>query len=122
MTKKPVKALRSIALSPKQAASVVSSLSPQQAALLSAAVGNARKPESMPPTEGEAATAIARAWLAEVGFHEDPTGKDPNRIEIQCSGWEGRTHEHYVDVRVYIPAIDIEGVIDGTSDILVKSP
>ena len=72
------------------------------------------------PPEGEAAVAIARAWLGDVGFHEDPTDKDPQRIEIQGSGWEGRTHEHYVDVRVYIPAIDIEDVVAGTSDITVK--
>jgi hypothetical protein len=66
------------------------------------------------PTEGEAAVAIARAWLDKAGFHEDPAHESPERLEVQGSGWEGRSHEHYVDVRFYIPAIDIEHVVDGT--------
>lgn len=66
------------------------------------------------PSETAAAEAIARAWLANAGFHEDPTGDDPTRIEIQGPGWDGKTHEHYVDVRVYVPALDIDHVVDGT--------
>jgi hypothetical protein len=60
----------------------------------------------------EAATAIARAWLAKAGFHEDPTRDSPERIEIKDAGWDDG--EHYVDVRVYVPALDIEHVVDGT--------
>ena len=72
------------------------------------------RPPSEKPDETEAAVAIARAWLVKAGFHEDPAGDDPARIEIQCPGWEGRSHEHYVDVRVYVPALDIDHVVDGT--------
>jgi len=66
------------------------------------------------PTEGDAAIAIARAWLGKAGFHEDPTRESPERIEVQGSGWEGSSHDHYVVVRVFIPAIDIEHVVNGT--------
>jgi hypothetical protein len=63
-------------------------------------------------TAAAAATAIARAWLAKAGFHEDPTKDSPERIEIKDAGWDDG--EHYVDVRVYVPALDIEHVVDGT--------
>jgi len=63
-------------------------------------------------TAADAATAIARAWLAKAGFHEDPTGGSPERIKIKDAGWDDG--EHYVDVRVYVPALDIEHVVDGT--------
>lgn len=66
------------------------------------------------PSESDAATAVARAWLTKAGFHEDPSGQSPERIEIQGPGWEGRSHEHYVDVRIYIPNLDVEHVVDGT--------
>lgn len=70
--------------------------------------------KSIAASEGEAATAIARAWLAKVGFHEDPDGQSAERIEIRGPGWDGESQEHYVDVRVYIPALDVEHVVDGT--------
>jgi len=66
------------------------------------------------PTEGDAALAIARAWLSKAGFHEDPDRESPERVAFQGPGWDGRTGEHYVDVRFYIPAIDVERVVDGT--------
>lgn len=118
--KKPAKALRTIALSREQAERVLSTtgLSREQAERVTAKIvddalaRSKTKPE--PPSETEAAIAIVRTWLGKAGFHEDPAGTDPARIEIQSPGWEGRTHEHYVDVRVYIPALDIEHVVDGT--------
>lgn len=66
------------------------------------------------PNESDAVVALARAWLGKAGFHEDPSGASPERIEIQGPGWEGRSQEHYVDVRIYIPNLDIEHVVDGT--------
>lgn len=65
------------------------------------------------PTETEAAVAIARAWLAKVGFHEDLRRKSPERVEIGFSD-VGTNGERYVNVRVYVPALDIEHVVDGT--------
>jgi hypothetical protein len=67
-----------------------------------------------PATRSAAVVALARAWLGKAGFHEDPSGASPERIEIQGPGWEGRSQEHYVDVRVYIPNLDVEHVVDGT--------
>ena len=81
------------------------------------AMSEGRKPEPIAcavVSETEAAVAIARAWLAKAGFHEDPAGEDPARIEIQGPGWDGRNQEHYVDVRVYIPNLDVEHVVEGT--------
>lgn len=63
-------------------------------------------------TAAAAATAIARDWLGKAGFHEDPTGGSPERIEIKGAGWDDG--EHYVDIRVYVPALDIDHVVDGT--------
>lgn len=79
-------------------------------------IGNARRRALVreKPSETDAAVAVAQAWLSKAGFHEDPAGDDPARIEIQGPGWEGRSHEHYVDVRIYVPALDIEHVVDGT--------
>jgi hypothetical protein len=65
------------------------------------------------PSENDAAVAIARSWLTEGGFHEDPSSEDPARIEIKHPGWDGKSQEHYVDVRIYVPAIDIEHVVAG---------
>ena len=64
-------------------------------------------------TESEASVAVVRAWLADDDFHEDPTGESPDRIEILGSGYDGVSREHYVDVRVYVPQIDIESEIKG---------
>jgi len=65
------------------------------------------------PSKNDAAVAIARKWLADGGFHEDPSSDDPARIEIKHPGWDGKSQEHYVDVRIYVPAIDIEHVVKG---------
>jgi hypothetical protein len=65
------------------------------------------------PTEAEAAVAIARAWLAKAGFHEDPDSESAERIEFGFSD-VGSDGERYVNVRVYIPALDIDHVVDGT--------
>ena len=70
--------------------------------------------KSIRATESEAATAVARAWLAKAGFHEDPDGESPERVEIKGPGWDGESQEHYVDVRVYVPALDIDHVVEGT--------
>ena len=74
----------------------------------------ARSRARVKPSETEAAVAIAKRWLADAGFHEDPSREDPARVEIQGPGWDGKRKEHYVDVRVYVPAIDIDHVVDGT--------
>lgn len=70
-----------------------------------------------PPTEAEAAVAIARAWLAKGGFHEDntedPDERMPERIEIDDADFNDNG-EYFVTVRVFIPNLDIEHVIDGT--------
>jgi hypothetical protein len=63
------------------------------------------------PTEATAAVAIARAWLAKAGFHED--GVSPERVEIGFSD-VGAKGERYVNVRLYVPAIDVDHVVDGT--------
>lgn len=65
------------------------------------------------PTETAAAVAIARMWLARAGFHEDPSGESPERVEIGFSD-VGTDGERYVNVRLYVPALDIEHVLDGT--------
>lgn len=70
--------------------------------------------KSIAASESEAAVAVARAWLAKAGFHEDPSGESAERIEIRGPGWDGESCEHYVDVRVYVPALDVEHVVDGT--------
>lgn len=69
--------------------------------------------KSLAAREMEAAKAIARAWLAKAGFHEDAYGDAPDRIEIGLSdvGSEG---ERYVNVRLYIPQLDIDHVVDDT--------
>lgn len=66
-------------------------------------------------TESEAAVAVVRAWLEDDDFHEDPTGESPDRIEIRGPGYDGVSREHYVDVRIYVPQIDIESEIEGES-------
>lgn len=66
------------------------------------------------PDESAAVIAVARAWLTKGGFHEDPERESPERVEIQGPGWDGQSQEHYVDVRVFIPSLDVEHVIDGT--------
>jgi len=68
--------------------------------------------KSLAAREMEAAKAIARAWLAKAGFHEDAYGDAPDRIEIGMSD-VGTDGERYVNVRLYIPALDIEHVVDG---------
>ena len=74
----------------------------------------ARSSARVKPSEAEAAIAIAKSWLADAGFHEDPNSEDPARVEIQRPGWDGKRKEHYVNVRIYIPALDIDHVIKGT--------
>ncbi|HSX23010.1 MAG TPA: hypothetical protein VLE97_09575 [Gaiellaceae bacterium] len=69
--------------------------------------------KSIAASEAEAATAIARAWLAKAGFHEDPDHESPERVEFGLSDI-GADGERYVNVRVYIPALDIDHVMDGT--------
>ena len=64
-------------------------------------------------TETEAAVAITRAWLAKASFHEDPAGASPERVEIGFSD-VGADGQRYVNVRVYVPALDIDHVVDGT--------
>ena len=65
------------------------------------------------PSETEAALAVVRAWLAAAGFHEDPDSEDPGRIELGLSDI-GAKRERFVNVRFYVPALDIDHVIDGT--------
>lgn len=72
-----------------------------------------KAPAKNEPTEAEAAVAVARAWLAKGGFHEDPTGDDPARVKIGFSD-VGADGERYVNVRVYVPALDIDHVVDDT--------
>lgn len=69
--------------------------------------------KSIAAREAEAAAAVARAWLAKAGFHEDPDKESPERIEIGFSD-VGADGDRYVNVRVYIPALDIDHVVDGT--------
>lgn len=69
--------------------------------------------KSLAAREMDAAVAIARAWLAKAGFHEDPDGESPERVEIGFSD-VGPDGERYVNVRVYVPALDIDHVVDGT--------
>lgn len=68
------------------------------------------------PAEARAATAISRAWLSSgrCRLHEDPSGRDPERIVILGSGVDPRTGERFVLLRQYIPRLDIEHVIEGT--------
>lgn len=65
------------------------------------------------PSETEAARAIVRAWLVAAGFHEDPDNESPERVELGLSD-VGAKRERFVNVRVYVPALDIDHVIDGT--------
>lgn len=65
-----------------------------------------------PPTEAEAATAIARAWLAKAGFHEDPTGESPERVEITDTSFDDDGN-YFVVVKMYIPNLDVELVTYG---------
>ena len=74
---------------------------------------NARSKVVRQPTESEAAVAIARVWLAKACFYEDLRRENPERVEIGFSD-VGTNGERYVNVRVYVPALDIEHVIDGT--------
>lgn len=62
--------------------------------------------------EAAAAVKVARAWLADAGFHEDPAGTSPERIEITNRGYAAGSREHYVTVRLYVPQIDIESQIN----------
>jgi hypothetical protein len=71
------------------------------------------KTKSKPPSEAAAATAIARAYLARGGFREDPTGKSPERIEIQGTSFDDDGC-YFVDVRVYVSSLNIEHVVDGS--------
>lgn len=73
------------------------------------------KTESHPAAMGEAAVTLVRAWLSDSNFREDPTGKDPERIQIIGSGYEGVSQEHYVDVRVYVAETTIQAEIESPS-------
>lgn len=102
---------------PRQPKLNTNGLPPAQAARVAGDIVNnllARSHAREKPSESDAVVAIARTWLGKAGFHEDPDGTSPERIEIQGPGWEGQSHEHYVDVRVYIPRLDVEHVVDGT--------
>jgi len=68
--------------------------------------------KSLAARENMAAKAIARAWLGKAGFHEDEDGDAADRIEIGMSD-VGSDGERYVNVRLFIPALDIEHVVDG---------
>jgi hypothetical protein len=72
----------------------------------------ARSTANKQPTENTAAVAIARAWLAKAGFHEDPDRESPERVEIGFSDVDSNG-DRYVNVRVYVPRLDIDCVIDG---------
>jgi hypothetical protein len=76
-------------------------------------IDNALARSKAAPTEADAAVAVARAWLAKAGFHEDPDGENPERVEFGFSD-VGSDRERYVNVRVYVPTLDIEHVLDGT--------
>jgi len=76
-------------------------------------IDNALARSKKQPRETDAAAAIARAWLAKAGFHEDPAGESPERVEIGFSDI-GADGQRYVNVRVYVPALDIDHVVDGT--------
>lgn len=78
-----------------------------------AKLNTARSKAVREPTESEAAVAIARAWLAKAGFHEDLRRESPERVEIGFSD-VGADGERYVNVRLYVPALDVEHVVDGT--------
>ena len=69
--------------------------------------------KSLAAREMDAARAIARSWLAKAGFYEDPAGESPERVEIGFSD-VGADGGRYVNVRVYVPALDIDRVVDGT--------
>lgn len=77
----------------------------------------AKKMKKTKPTEADAAEAIARAWLGKAGFHEDdatdPDERSPERIEILGAETDDATGEYYALVRVYIPQLDIDHVVDG---------
>lgn len=62
-------------------------------------------------TEAQAATAIARARLRSAGFYEDYMGPG-GRIEILDTSFNDGTY--FVDVRVFIPDLDVEHVADGS--------
>ena len=76
-------------------------------------IDNALARSKRQPRETDAAAAIARAWLVKAGFHEDPEGESPERVEIGFSD-VGAGGQRYVNVRVYVPALDIDHVVDGT--------
>lgn len=75
------------------------------------------------PSEAEAARAVVRAWLAAAGFHEDPDSEDPGRIELGLSD-VGAKRERYVNVRFFVPGLDVDHVVDGThpDGITVEKP
>ena len=68
------------------------------------------------PSPEAAAMAIVRTWLNKSGFYEDDEGDDdpsPERIVIDDASGE-RKSGYFVNVRVYVPYLDIEQVINGT--------
>jgi hypothetical protein len=70
-------------------------------------------PRSDPPSM--TAVSLVRAWLSDSDFREDPTGEDPERIQILGPGYEGVSQEHYVDVRVYVADATIQTEIASLS-------
>lgn len=73
----------------------------------------ARSSKHKEPTPANAAVAIARAWLTKAGFHEDPEGESPERIAIGFSDVDA-DGDRYVNVRIYIPALDVDHVVNST--------
>lgn len=65
---------------------------------------------------GKAAAKIVREWLRDVGFQEDPVGENSERIKIIGPGYEGDCTAPYVDVRIYVPQIDIDLELDETRE------
>lgn len=64
--------------------------------------------------ETAAALAVVRAWLTDANFHENVDAIGIRAVGIIGSGYDGVSQEHYVDVRVYVPQIDIESEIKRT--------
>jgi hypothetical protein len=57
--------------------------------------------------ESAAASAIARTWLAKVGL------ASPESLQIDGTYFDYINEMYVVNVRIYIPQLDIDAVIDG---------
>ena len=74
------------------------------------------KPEPSASEQSEAAATVVRAWLADAYFREDPHLKDPERVEILGPCWDGVQRQHYVDVRIYVPQVDVDAQVAGAHE------